>query len=304
MSASRKKNLAASVRQRLLLVSQKREEPFDLILVRYGIERLLYRLSQSAYANHFLLQGAMLFRVWTHSNHRPTRDVDLLGFGPAKTDELEQIFRELCVLPVEPDGLVFQPTTVKAEPIRGDAIYGGIRVTLKVCLENAQIPLHSDIGFGDAVTPSPDEIEFPALLDFPVPRLRSYPTYTIVAEKLGAMVLLGETNSRMKDFYDLWFMSQRFDFDGRTLVEAIRATFVRRKTAIPEETPVAFTDTFLTIKAVQWNAFIRRSKLSEINIVQAMCTVRTFAGPPLLAASQRTDFFQNWSPNGPWYSIA
>lgn len=304
MSASGKKDLAASVRQRLLLLSQKRKEPFDLILARYGIERLLYRLSQSACANRFLLKRVLCFLCLAQLQPPSHADVDLRGFGPAEATDLEQFFRELCVLPVEPDGLVFQPVTIKAEPIREDAVYGGIRVTLKIRLENAQIPIQSDIGFGDAVTPGPDDIEFPALLDFPVPRLRPYLTYTIVAEKLEAMALLGETNSRMKDFYDLWFMSQRFDFDGQTLVEAIRATFVRRKTAIPEETPVAFTDTFPTIKAVQWNAFIRRSKLPKINIVQVMCTVRTFAGPPLLVVSQRTNFFQNWSPNGPWCSIA
>jgi hypothetical protein len=232
MSASEKRNLAASVRQRLLVLGQKRGEPFDLILTRYGIERLLYRLSRSAYADRFLLKGAMLFRVWNDSSHRPTRDVDFLGYGLAETKDLEGIFRELCSLPVDTDGLIFLPLTVNAQPIREEAVYGGIRVTLEARLENAKIPIQCDIGFGDAVTPEPEQVEFPALLDFPAPQLRSYPTYTVVAEKLEAMVLLGEANSRMKDFYDLWFLSQHFEFDGNTLVAAGASPIVAKKAGL------------------------------------------------------------------------
>jgi hypothetical protein len=195
------------VRQRLLELSRKRGEPFDLILTRYGIERLLYRLGMSPYADRFLLKGAMLFRVWEDSSHRPTRDLDLLDFGSAEASDLESIFREVCSLSAEPDGLLFMPASVKARPIREEAVYGGIRVTLEARLENAKIPIQCDIGFGDAVTPEPEQIEFPALLDFPAPHLRAYPIYTVVAEKLEAMVLLGETKSRMKDFYDIWFES-------------------------------------------------------------------------------------------------
>ncbi|MFM8764913.1 MAG: nucleotidyl transferase AbiEii/AbiGii toxin family protein, partial [Spartobacteria bacterium] len=220
MSAAEKRNLAASVRQRLLVLGQKQGEPFDLILMRYGIERLLYRLGRSSHADRFLLKGAMLFRVWRDFSHRPTRDVDLLGFGSTETNDLEEIFRELCLQQVEPDGLLFLPSTVKAELIREQAVYGGIRVTLEARLGNARVPIQCDVGFGDAVTPAPEQIEFPALLDFPAPRLRSYPTYTVIAEKLEAIVLLGETNSRMKDFYDLWFLSREFEFDGNTLVAA------------------------------------------------------------------------------------
>jgi predicted nucleotidyltransferase component of viral defense system len=196
------RNVAASVRQRLLALSRERIEPFDLTLVRYGSERLLYRLSQSHYVDRFLLKGAMLFRVWTEETHRPTRDIDLLGFGANDTDELAQIFREVSQTDVEPDGLVFRPETVKAESIREEAAYAGIRITMEAKLENARIPIQVDIGFGDAVTPGPEEVQYPVLLDLPAPRLRSYPVYTVIAEKLEAMVLLGEANSRMKDFYD------------------------------------------------------------------------------------------------------
>ncbi len=301
MSASEKKNLAASVRQRLLRLSQKRTEPFDLILARYGIERLLYRLSRSVYADRFLLKGAMLFRVWMDSSHRPTRDVDLHRIGPAEMNDLENIFRELCSLSVEPDGLVFLPASVKAEPIREEAAYGGIRVIIEARLENSRIPIQCDVGFGDAVTPGPVAIEFPALLDFPPPHLRCYPTYTVVAEKLEAMVLLGEANSRMKDFYDLWFLSRHFDFDGKTLVEAIRATFDRRKTKLPESVPVALTDNFSTTKSIQWKAFLRRNRLPELEMAVVMASIRQFAELPLSNASRTEALLKNWTATKGWY---
>ena len=301
MSAPKKKNLAASVRQRLLMLSQKRTEPFDLILARYGIERLLYRLSRSAYADRFLLKGAMLFRVWMDSSHRPTRDVDLHGIGPAEVTDLENIFRELCTLSVEPDGLVFLSASVKAEPSREEAVYGGIRVIIEARLENSRIPIQCDVGFGDAVTPGPVVIEFPALLDFPPPHLHSYPTYTVAAEKLEAMVLLGETNSRMKDFYDLWFLSRHFDFDGNTLVEAIRATFDRRKTKLPEGAPVALTDDFSAMKTIQWKAFLRRNRLPELEMAVVMDAIRQFAELPLSNASRTEAFLKNWTATKGWY---
>ena len=300
MSASEKRNLAASVRQRLLVLGQKRGEPFDLILTRYGIERLLYRLSRSAYADRFLLKGAMLFRVWNDSSHRPTRDVDFLGYGPAETKDLEGIFRELCSLPVDPDGLIFLPPTVNAQPIREEAVYGGIRVTLEARLENAKIPIQCDIGFGDAVTPEPEQVEFPALLDFPAPQLRSYPTYTVVAEKLEAMVLLGEANSRMKDCYDLWFLSQHFEFDGNTLVTALRATFARRKTEMPESTPNALTDDFAKVKSVQWMAFLRKSNLQPLEMLAVIEAIRGFADAPLSYASRSESFPKHWTLESGW----
>jgi predicted nucleotidyltransferase component of viral defense system len=241
MNPEPKRNLPASVRQRLLNLSREKKEPFDLILSRYAIERLLYRLANSRYAERFLLKGAMLFSIWTEETYRPTRDVDLLGFGENDTVELEGIFRELCSLPIEPDGLLFHAETVKAERIREEAAYAGIRVTLVAQLENAKIPVQADVGFGDAVTPEADEIIFPALLDLPAPKIRVYPIYTVVAEKLEAMIYLGEPNSRMKDFFDVWFLSQRFEFSGQTLTEAIQATFQRRKTPLPHELPAAFS---------------------------------------------------------------
>lgn len=300
MNTSGKKNLAASVRQRLLVLGQKQCEPFDLILTRYGIERLLYRLGRSSHVDRFLLKGAMLFRVWRDFSHRPTRDVDLLGFSSAETNDLEEIFRELCLLQVEPDGLLFLPDSVKAEFIREQAVYGGIRVTLEARLGNARMPIQCDVGFGDAVTPAPEEIEFPALLDFPAPRLRSYPIYTVIAEKLEAIVLLGETNSRMKDFYDLWFLSREFEFDGNTLVAAIRATFARRKTKLPESMQPVLGSEFANIKSVQWSAFLRKSNLQKLEMLAVIEAIREFADTPLACASRSESFPKHWIPGVEW----
>jgi len=299
MTIPEKKNLAASVRQRLLIFSQKKKVPFDLILTRYGIERLLYRLSRSIYADRFLLKGAMLFHVWTDFSYRPTRDVDLLGFGRAETTDLKDIFRAVCSLSVEPDGVIFLVDTIKAETIREEATYGGIRISLEAHLENARIWIQCDIGFGDAVTPGPEAITFPTLLDFPSPHLRSYPIHTVVAEKLEALVLLGETNSRMKDFYDLWFLSQKFEFAGKTLVDAIHATFSKRKTSVAETTPIALTDNFAMAKSVQWNAFLLRNKLAALDMVRVIRNIRQFIEPPLLQISGT--FLKHWKVESGWY---
>ena len=189
---------------------------------------------------------------------------------------------------------------MKAEPIREEAVYGGIRISVEARLENARIPIQCDIGFGDAVTPEPEHIEFPALLDFPAPLLRSYPTYTVVAEKLEAMVMLGEANSRMKDFYDLWFLSQKFDFEGETLLKAICATFSRRKTKLPEETPLALTAEFSAIKSVQWNAFIRKSNLPQLEMSTVIDVIRQFAEAPLAHACRSESMSKNWTARQGW----
>lgn len=300
MSQPGKRNLPASVRQRLRMASQRRGEPFDLVLTRYGIERLLYRLSKSRHADRFLLKGAMLFQIWTENSHRPTRDLDLLGTGPAEAEELVTIFREICSTPVEPDGLDFSGKSVKACAIREEAVYGGIRVNMEVRLGNIRIHVQTDVGFGDAVTPAPVEVEYPGLLDFPTPRLQSYPIYTVVAEKLEAIVLLGEANSRMKDFYDLWFLSQNFEFDGSTLVSAIGATFGRRKTPLPSALPAGLHDEFAAMKRGQWNAFQHKNHLQEKDFQWVVQAIRQFAETPIRMAFQRRRMNSQWRPGNGW----
>ena len=214
------------------------------------------------------------------------------------------IVREICSASVEPDGLEFLKESVRANPIRKETVYGGIRGNVEARLANVRINVQSDIGFGDAVTPEPLFIDFPGLLDFPAPKLRSYPIYTVVAEKLEALILLGEANSRMKDFYDLWFLSRNFEFDGATLVSAIRATFERRKTPLPDEVPTGLRDEFSAIKTVQWNAFQRKSRLEKNDMGKVIRAIREFACNPLKAARQGERFTGIWKPTSGWLTAS
>ena len=244
MTKQKPRNLAASVRQRLMNVARAQKEDFQLILTRYALERLLYRLSQSKYRDVFVLKGAMLFQLWGDQPHRPTRDLDLLGRGENSIPRFERIFQEVCDRPVEEDGLVFNAESVHGETIKEDQEYEGLRLTLDCRLENARIPIQIDIGFGDVVTPATSELSYPVLLDFPAPILAVYSRESVVAEKFQAMVMLGIANSRMKDFYDLWVLARQFEFQGPMLCQAIRATFERRRTSVPAEVPLALSAEF------------------------------------------------------------
>jgi hypothetical protein len=259
------KNLATSVKARLQNEAVRRGEDFNLLLLRYGIERLLFRLSQSSHAGRFLLKGAMLFVVWDEKTHRPTRDLDLLGFGPSEKDDLLRVFQDVATTPVVDDGLVFEPASIHAEEIREDSSYGGVRVRLVAKLGSAELPVQIDIGVGDTVTPGPETVRFPTLLDFPAPVIRTYPAYTVVAEKFEAMVKLGIANTRMKDFHDVWFLTRRFQLDGATLRQAIAATFARRQTALLNWSD-ALSDELANDppKQTQWTAFIRRNGLKGL----------------------------------------
>lgn len=252
---------AVSLRQRLLNKARAEGEEFQRLLTRYAIERLLYRLGRSDYKDRFVLKGALLFFVWTARPHRSTRDLDLLGSGEQSVEALVAVFGHLCRVPAEEDGLDFDANTVTAREIREQSEYGGIRVTLTASLAGARIPLQVDVGFGDAVTPPAKEVNYPTLLDLPAPRVQAYSPETVVAEKLEALVTLGMDNSRMKDFYDLWALSHECAMEQAVLAAAVRATFARRRTPVPQEVPVALTDTFATdpAKQVQWTAFVRRS---------------------------------------------
>lgn len=246
------------------------------------------------------MKGAMLFAVWSDGAHRPTRDVDLLGFGLADNKELKAIFVELCGLETTPDGLTFLADSVAATSIREEEAYPGTRVTLEARLENVRISLQVDIGFGDIVTPKPDGIDSPALLDYPAPHLRAYPIYTVVAEKLEASVRLGESNTRMKDFFDLWFLSRRFTFEGEVLRKAVTQTFARRKLALPATPPVAFRAEFATLKAPTWNVFLRRNALAPLELTAAIDEIRSFAWPVMEAAAKEETFAQTWRPQQGW----
>ena len=256
-------NLAASVRARLLNIAKTEGSDFNQVLVRFALERILYRLTRSPHADRFVLKGALLFTLWYDMPHRATRDVDLLGFGASDLASITQVFRDIAAITAD-DGIVFDPNSVIVQEIRKEAGYGGVRVIVAGELANARCRTQIDIGFGDAVTPGPVDSVYPVLLDdLPAPRLQAYPIYTVVAEKLHAIALLGMTNSRVKDYFDLSVMLERETLDDGLLAQAITATFERRGIAVPAELPVGLTDEFANDASRQalWNAFAKKNGL-------------------------------------------
>jgi hypothetical protein len=302
------KNVAASVRQRLRNRARERGDDFQDVLTRYGLERFLYRLTKSPHAGRFVLKGASLFLLWSDRPHRTTRDVDLLGSGDNSIPQMEEVFRGICDVSVEDDGLRFRPETVRGQAISREEEYVGLRMTLTGTLGNARIPIQVDIGFGDAVTPEPEIVDYPVLLStLPAPRLRAYRRETVIAEKFQAMVELGMTNSRMKDFYDLFMIGQLFDVDGALLARAIKATFARRQMSMPEEPPAALTAAFFTdgSKQAQWSAFVRRvhaeSGGSELlGLEEVVRGIERFLMPVARAAARGEEFELAWQSRGPW----
>ena len=298
------KNVGASVRARLTHAARERKENVQLALTRFAIERLLYRLSLSPHRDQFVLKGAMLFSLWTPTPYRATGDLDLLGYGDASPERIAANFREVCGIDVEDDGVVFKPETLQAEPARTEDEYSGVRITMTAEIAGARLPIQIDIGFGDAVTPAVLEINYPSLLDMPAPRLRAYPPETVVAEKFQALVALGILNSRMKDFFDLWAISETFAFDGSILADAIAATFDRRHTTIPVETPVALTPAFAedAAKRAQWQGFLRRTALSIApgSFVEMQTKVSAFVLPPVQSLVVGKPLECKWVAGGPW----
>lgn len=263
-----KDSTSRSVHQRLLNIRDATGEPFNHLLMRYGRERMLYRVQASGHAEKFVLKGAMLFALWHDVPGRPTRDIDLLGIGHLTHDRLRTIFAEACTVRVEDDGLSFVPDFVRTDEIRDDQEYQGVRIRMLGLLGRARLPIQIDVALGDCLIPAPKQIAYPAILDYPPPRLRAYHPATVIAEKLNATVVLGSLNSRMKDFYDMHAILAHMDIDDRLLRDAIRATFERRSVPLPEELPVAFSAEFLQdgIKQTQWRAFLRRSLLLSFDL--------------------------------------
>ena len=298
-------DIGASVRDRLLRLARDRGEDFQLVLLRYANERLLYRLATSKHGSRFVLKGAALFTLWTGTPHRATRDLDLLGFGEATESHILAVFNEVLATLVEDDGVRFDASTLEVGQIREGQEYGGIRAEILARIASAQVRLQVDIGFGDAITPAAVEIEFPALLDFQAPKLHAYPRETVVAEKVEAMVQLGMANSRMKDFYDVALLSRIFEFDGEILARAIRATFDRRKTPIPAALPVALTSEFAedASKKGQWSGFVRKSGAQDAGtLADVIASIVMFVELPLRSAASGDAITGHWPAGGPWTS--
>jgi len=292
-------NLSASILARLLTLAKQRDDDYSLLLNRFGMERLLARVSSSPYAERFLLKGALLFALWYDTPHRPTRDADLLGFGPDDETNLIATFREVAAMDLD-DGIVFDPESVKADAIREDNTYGGTRITLVARIGSARCVLQIDVGFGDAVTPGPQTVAYPTLLDdFEAPTLRVYPVYTVIAEKYQAMVMLGQANSRMKDFFDLAVIARRTELNGATLATAIAATFARRQTALPTERPMALTKQFSedAAKLRQWQAFLNKNRIGAASLGDTVALLDDLLWPPTQVAATNSTAKATWRPD-------
>jgi predicted nucleotidyltransferase component of viral defense system len=303
LTKNEKKNITASILQRLKNYSQAQREDHGLTLSNYAIERFLYRLSISKYTEEFVLKGAQLFRIWTDKSYRPTRDLDLLRFGSPDIAGLVKIFQAVCNVETEvEDGVVYLEESVRAEVIREENEYDGIRIKLEFKIGRAGQFMQVDIGFGDSVSPPATKIQFPTILEMPSPNLKAYTRDTVVAEKVEAMIILGYANSRMKDFYDVYKLSKEFDFEWNTLKKSIQLTFKKRRTAIPNELPLAFTEEFSgdSIKQTQWNAFLRKNSLVSISFPQAIEGIKTFVEPIFMAISNSNDNNYIWSSRKGW----
>jgi hypothetical protein len=300
------RNLAASIHQRLLNGARERAEDPQFILQRYAAERFLYRLGESPHREQFVLKGAMLFALWGGSVYRPTRDLDFTGYGSDEIGAVLDRIRDICSVAAPDDGMSFDATTLRAEPIREEIEYGGVRIVFEARLGNAKVRMQIDVGFGNAIEPRATDADYPTLLDVPAPRIRAYPHEAVVAEKTHAMVVLGERNSRYKDFYDLHVLARQFRFDGATLAGSIAATFERRRTTIDAALPAALAPRFYAdgARGEQWRAYLTRNTLpgAPADFAGAGELLQKFLVSPWRALADGQPFLEVWAPAGPWAS--
>jgi predicted nucleotidyltransferase component of viral defense system len=296
-------NLPASIQARLKNIAKDRGLPVQVILQHYALERFLYRLSQTDYKEDFVLRGGLIFAGWGIDLRRPTLDIDLLGYTTTATDSLERITREICKYPVEPDGLRFDLESIHGEDIMEIREYPGVRVKFDGYLGDVNIRMQIDFGFDDQITPNSIDIQYPTILDLPPPILYGYPYETLIAEKMQSLTILGDANTRMKDFYDIWLLSHQVELEGETLSAAILNTFKKRNTEIPRNLSEAISDKYAIRQENQWQAFLCNSNLDQKdipNFEQVIAEIKKFIDPILSEASQGIRLISNWNPSGYW----
>lgn len=298
-------NIPASIRQRLLNHARKTGVDFQRVLVRYAIERLLYRLSLHESRDRFCLKGAMLFLVWPIASPRPTGDLDLLGRGSSDSEQMRALFAEICAIEDASDGLSFDFASFRVDTLREEQEYEGLRIHVNATLAGARIPLQIDLGFGDRVHPEPRVIDFPCILpELRSPHILAYPKETVVAEKFEAMIRYAEAISRVKDLHDIRMISQTFDFEKTTLAEAIAGTLRRRRTDFPTETPYALSPPFANDpqKVRLWEAFLRRSAPADegLPLGAVVDDLRRFLGPVMIHLSRPDRALGTWTPLTGW----
>jgi len=298
------KNIEASIKARLKNKAKETNRPFAEILQYYGMERFLYRFSKSKYADKFVLKGALLFAVWQIPDRRTTLDIDFLARFDNEVATIEKVMKDVCDTSVDLDGLNFDPQTVIGMKIKEDADYEGVRVKFTGFLDRAEIPMQIDVGFGDIVYPKTRVIDYPAILDFPKPRLNGYPQESVISEKFEAMIKLGLLNSRMKDFYDIWLMTRQFEFKGANIASAIKKTFNNRKTEIPNKKPL-FADEIYDEKSDRqtlWSAFLKKGDIQ--NAPETLSTtakeIERFLIEPIMALNDNVTFDKTWKQPKGW----
>ena len=299
------KNVAASVRARLLARSRETGEDFQFLLWRYVVERFLFRLSHSPYRDRFVLKGAMLFALWNEAFHRQTQDIDFAAYGDSETDDFVTELQQVCCTGVDDDGVVFHADQISSSTIRGTTDKGGTRYRFPATVGGARVTVQVDIGVGDSIQPPPEDAEFPTLLDTAPCHVRAYPKESVVSEKFHATVARGEQTSRYKDFFDLYELARCFRFDGVRLVQALVATFESRSSPT-DEVPLSLTSGFYTdtARGDRWRAYLaKRGRLPapmDFGAVGELVTL--FLAPPWRAVSHGDRFVAAWPAGGPWRS--
>lgn len=303
MKKKNPQDVSASVHQRLLNKARELGRPFDELFQYFSMERFIYRLSKTPHAQKFVLKGALMFTAWNIQATRTTKDIDLLGKLENSVEAMISVMKDTCVQTVDPDGMNFDPDSVTCNPIIEDAIYEGIRVFVRGNLGKSRVVLQLDVGFGDVVFPSELDVKYPTILDFPAPTLRGYSQESMIAEKFQAMIKLGELNSRMKDFYDIWLLSKQFDFNGHVLAQAITKTFKIRRTEIPVQ-PSVFKKSFSDdqTRETQWKAFLRKTVSASMPhpFYEVMTDIKSFLAPVSSAITGQKSFQKKWKAPGPW----
>lgn len=297
-------NINASIRARLQNKAKDTNRPFAEVLQYYGIERFLYRFSQSQYKDKFILKGALMFTVWEVLERRTTLDIDFLAHYDNQIIEIEKVMKDVCKINVQADGLVFDSETVIGQKIKEDADYEGVRVKFLGFLERSRIAMQIDVGFGDVIYPKPKVIDYPVILELPKPHLKGYATETMVSEKFEAMVQLGVLNSRMKDFYDIWLMMRQFDFNGSHLAEALKRTFAHRKTLFPQGRQLFVEEIYdeKSDRQTLWKTFLSKGNIKHVpeKLSTLAGGIEEFLAQPLDAINKGRDFEGEWKAPGPW----
>ncbi len=298
------KNIPASVHARLQNSAKKQNTSFQEILQYYGMERFLFRLSRTEYGTKLILKGGLIFYALDYPLRRATRDIDFRGYVDNSTDNLIKIMKQACSIDVPHDGLVFRDESIKIKEIMVDFDYPGFQITFDAFLGSAIIPLQIDVGFSDVINPAANEFTYPVLLDgMEAPIIKGYPSESIISEKFQAMVRLAEINSRWKDFYDIWMLSELQDFEGNLLQEAISATFKQRQTPIPKETPKGLTESFAEANQRNWERFLSRNKITQENIQcfnNTITRLRLFLIPLIRAIVMNEPFQMHWKAGSDW----